>query len=102
MNKPRPGRPRALSAKELREIVRQVVKSPFASAPTLSSHIAPLSGKIVCAQTVRNVFHSTQFLAGTPRKKPFINEINRQKRLKFAKTYVDKPMEFSKKGYFLR
>ena len=69
MNKPRPGRPRALSAKERREIVRQVVKNPFASAPTLSSHIAPLSGKIVYAQTVRNVFFIVHNLLLEPQER---------------------------------
>jgi hypothetical protein len=68
--------------------MRQVVKEGFASAQTLSAHIATTSGKHVSAQTIRNVLHNAQLCSRTPRKNPFISERSRQRRLEFAKTYL--------------
>ena len=71
-----------------------MVKKPFTSAQTLSLHIATLSRKKVTAQTISSVLDSIQFVGRTSRKKPFIDEINRQKHLEFAETYVDTSIEF--------
>ncbi|GFU21060.1 transposable element Tcb1 transposase [Trichonephila clavipes] len=54
----------------------------------------------VSAQTVRNVLHSTGLKARTPRKKPYISEVNRKRRLEFAMKYKSKPPDFWKKVIF--
>ncbi|GFT17183.1 transposable element Tcb1 transposase [Trichonephila clavipes] len=54
----------------------------------------------VSAQTVRNVLHSAGLKARTPRKKPYISEVNRKRRLEFAMKYKNKPMDFWEKIIF--
>ncbi|GFW10071.1 uncharacterized protein TNCV_4208361 [Trichonephila clavipes] len=48
----------------------------------------------VPAQIVRNVLHSAGLKARTPRKKPYISEVNRKRRLEFAMKYKNEPMDF--------
>lgn len=99
-NKPRSGRPKILTTRERRAIIREVQLHPFISAQKLSSQVATTSGKIVHPQTIRNVLHYANIYGRAARKKPFISEKNRQKRLEFAKSYIDKPMEFWKNVIF--
>ncbi|GFW15047.1 uncharacterized protein TNCV_983391 [Trichonephila clavipes] len=54
----------------------------------------------VSAQTVRNIEHSTGLKARSARKKPYISEVNRKRRLEFAMKYKNKPMDFWKKVIF--
>ncbi|GFW43594.1 transposable element Tcb2 transposase [Trichonephila clavipes] len=49
---------------------------------------------------VRNVLHSAGLKARTPRKKPYISEVNRKRRLEFAMKYKNKPMDFWKRVIF--
>lgn len=93
-NAVRSGRPKKLTCRERREIIRKSQKSPFTSAPELAADLASTSGKIVHPQTIRNVLHSSEIYGRAPRKKPLISEGNRQKRLAFAKEYVNKPIGF--------
>ena len=99
-NKARSGRPKKLSTRDRRQIVRSVQNKPFTSAQSLANDIASSSGKVVCAQTVRNVLHNVGLHGRTARKKPFISEANREKRLTFAKEYVNRPIEFWKNIIF--
>ncbi|CAK9801095.1 Transposable element Tc1 transposase [Anthophora plagiata] len=99
-NKRRSGRPKILSNRDRRQIIKQVSKEPFTSAQSITNQIAAISGKVVCAQTVRNGLHNVGLCGRTARKRPFINERNRLKRLEFAKAYVDKPLEFWKHVIF--
>ncbi|GFW01631.1 transposable element Tcb1 transposase [Trichonephila clavipes] len=50
--------------------------------------------------TVRNVLHSAGLKERTPRKKPYICEVNRKRRLELAMKYKNKPMDFWKKVVF--
>ncbi|GFX11521.1 general transcription factor II-I repeat domain-containing protein 2A [Trichonephila clavipes] len=45
----------------------------------------------------RNVLHSAGLKTRTPRKKPYISNVNRKRRLEFAMKYKNKPMDFWKK-----
>ncbi|GFX05929.1 transposable element Tcb1 transposase [Trichonephila clavipes] len=54
----------------------------------------------VSAQTVRNVLHSAGLKTRTPRKKPYISEVNRKRRLEFAMKYKNKLMDFWKEVIF--
>ncbi|GFW03070.1 transposable element Tcb2 transposase [Trichonephila clavipes] len=54
----------------------------------------------VSAQTVRNVLHSAGLTARTPRKKPYVCEVNRKRRLEFAMKYKNKPMDFWERVIF--
>ena len=99
-NKPRTGRPRILTERERRNIVKEATKKPFISARSLANDLASTSGKSVDPQTIRNVLHSAQIYGRTARKKPLINNTNREKRLGFAKIYINKPIEFWKRVIF--
>ncbi|GFW69385.1 uncharacterized protein TNCV_487341 [Trichonephila clavipes] len=58
-----------------------------------------LKNDLMSVQTVRNVLHGAGVKANTPRKKPYISEVNRKRRLEFAVKYQNKPMDFWKKFF---
>ncbi|GFW28868.1 HTH_Tnp_Tc3_2 domain-containing protein [Trichonephila clavipes] len=69
-NKPRPGGPSKLISRAKRMIVS------------------------VCSDNQ----HTVSLKARTPRKKPYISEVTRKRRLEFAMKYKNKPMDFWKKS----
>lgn len=99
-NKIRTGRPRIFSAREKRDIIREVKKNPKISAPRLAGKVANTSQKTFSVQTIRNVLHEGNYYGRAARKKPFISERNRRKRLDFAKANVNQPAEFWNKVIF--
>ncbi|GFW81997.1 paired domain-containing protein [Trichonephila clavipes] len=106
-NKPIPGGPSKLTSRAKRMIVRSATNKPMASAQNIANELLSLSlsscNVSVSAQTVRNILHSASLIARTPRKKPYISEVNRKKKhLEFAMKYKNKPMDFWKKVIFLR
>lgn len=100
LNKPRSGRPSKLNEREQRSIHRRVERDPTSSAASIAEEIASTSNTTFCLQTVRNVIHKYNYYGRVQRKKPFISEINRKKRLEFAKIYVNKDLEFWKDVIF--
>lgn len=99
-NLPRSGRPKILNDREERAILKEVQKDPKISAQTLASNIAEAKGKSVCAETVRKVIRNAGYNGRVARRKPFISEQNRVKRLEFASEYLKKPVEFWKSVLF--
>ena len=99
-NQPRTGRPKVLTNRERRYIIKKATKYPFTSAQALCNDVASTSGKSLCPQTIRNVLHSAEIFGRAARKKPFINNVNREKRLKFAKTHINEPLDFWKRVIF--
>nr|XP_042903079.1 uncharacterized protein LOC122270307 [Parasteatoda tepidariorum] len=99
-NKPRSGRPVKVNDRERRHVVKMALRNPTQSARNLANDFASTSGKSVTPQTIRNVLHMSGLRGRRPRKKPFISEVNRKKRLEFALTYRSKPMEFWKQVIF--
>lgn len=99
-NKARSGRPKILSNRDERQILSEVAKNPRISARTLAIHIESSSGKIVCAETVRKVLRKSNYHGRVARKKPFISEANRAKRVQYANSFKDKPLEFWRKVLF--
>lgn len=93
-NKVRSGRPKLLNGTTVRAMLREVAKSPFISSQTLAEDIATTTGVVVTPKTVRNYLHKNEIRARAPRHKPYISEINRNKRLQFAKEYLNKSQEF--------
>ncbi|GFW98112.1 neurexin-1 [Trichonephila clavipes] len=96
-NKPRPGGPSKLTSRAKRMIVRSATNKPMTSAQNFTNELLSSCNVSVSAQTVRNVLHSAGLKARTPRKKPYISEVNRKRRLEFVMKYKNKPMEFGKK-----
>lgn len=81
------GRPKKLSAREEKQIVRKVVKNPRISAPKLKTEVLKETGKEVHEQTIRRILKNSGYNGRVARKKPFISEANKRKRLKFAKEF---------------
>ncbi|GFY75064.1 putative transposase rhodnius neglectus [Trichonephila inaurata madagascariensis] len=57
-NNLRSGRPKKLSLRIKRNIIREASKNPFVSAFTLANDVASTSGVQICAQSVRNVLRA--------------------------------------------
>lgn len=99
-NGKRTGRPKVLTARESRLIEKSVRKNPFISSVELSNDLASCSGICVTPRTIRNYLHKLGYKGRSARKKPYISETNRAKRLQFAYEYINKPLEFWKKVIF--
>ncbi|GFW74525.1 putative transposase rhodnius neglectus [Trichonephila clavipes] len=99
-NKPRPGGPSKLTSRAKRMIVRSATNKQMTSAQNIANELLSSFNVSVPAQTVRNVLHSVGLKARTPRKKPYISEVNRKRRLEFAMKCKNKPMDFWKKVIF--
>ncbi|GFW11119.1 transposable element Tcb1 transposase [Trichonephila clavipes] len=93
-NKVRSGWPGIFSAREKRSIIKEVKKNPEISTPQLAKDVANTSHKTFSVQTIRNVLYEESYYGRAARKKPFISERNRRKRLDFAKSHVNLSDEF--------
>lgn len=93
-NKPRSGRPKKLSRRDVSSIVKKVNIDPKISAPKLADHIAQCSGKNVHPKTIIRALHENGFKSRVARKKPLISDKNRKLRLEFAETHVNKGLDF--------
>ena len=92
-NQPRSGRPRALTVQDERFIVREIKKNPKTSAPKLAGELERRGTK-VCVNTVRNVCKAYGYNGRVARKKFWVSEVNRKKRLDFANAYRFKKEDF--------
>ncbi|CAF1237504.1 unnamed protein product [Rotaria sordida] len=66
------------------------------SAPTVRQEIEQELGVVISNQTVRRRLHEIGFYGRVARKKPYVNKVNRLKRLKYVKMHEDKDTEFWK------
>lgn len=92
--KARSGRPKILNDNDERAIMRMVVADPRISAPKLSTIMSTSYNKNVCAQTIRQTIKNHGLNGRIARKKPFVSEVNRKKRLIFAKEHKHHGDEF--------
>lgn len=93
-NKPRSGQPPKLNSAAKRSILMNVRDNPKLSAPKIVQNLQSDYNVKVCPQTVRNMLNEAGYKGRIARKKPFINKINKAKRLDFAKTHLNKPSSF--------
>lgn len=89
-NKHRTGRPKKLTSREEKIIIREIKKDPNISAANLAQMVADNFKKDVHPELCRRILRSNNFHGRVPRKRPFINKTNQVKRLKFTKEYVNK------------
>ena len=82
---PQSGRRKIINEREKRKIIRKVKENPRLSASTLAAEFREESGKNVSTQTVRRLLKEDGYNGRVAIKKPYISEINRKKRLTFAK-----------------
>lgn len=91
---PQKGRPKLLTEHDKRWIMRKVKDDPRVSAPKLTTDLKVFTGKEVNPETVRRAIRENGYNGRIARKKPFINEVNRRKRLDFAKLHELKDNNF--------
>jgi transposase len=94
------GRPRSLSAREERILLRTAIAQPLTDAVFLAKEMTkqlkrPISARIVRLALVRNGFHARK-----PAKKPLLTPAQRKRRLAFAKEYIQKPATFWRSTIF--
>ncbi|XP_063977348.1 transposable element Tcb1 transposase [Diachasmimorpha longicaudata] len=64
------------------------------TAHQLKLEVEQRYSKVVSDDTIRRILKKAGYDSRVARKKPYISEINRQKRMDFANEYVSKPPEF--------
>jgi transposase len=99
-NKPRIRNRFKLDERDDRFILREIKKNPKLSAPKLVEMLKLNSGKTVCAETIRRVLRSNNFHGRVARRKPYISEANRRKRISFAKQFKNHGFSFWKNVIF--
>lgn len=93
-NVKRSGRPRILSNRECKQIVRKVKIDPKTTSTQIAAEVKEDFGKDVHAMTIRRVLHEADYSSRVARRKPLISPINQTKRLEYAKEYKNKSTAF--------
>lgn len=84
------GRKRKTTSREDARIVREVMKNPSASARQVKQSV----NINVSVKTIKRRIKDAGLQSFLKRKKPFISDRNKKKRLAFAKKYINKPLAF--------
>lgn len=87
---PQKGQPRKLDTRDKRKLLRKIKNDPTLSAPKLATELLNEAGKKVHPQTIRRALKDSGYNGRVARKKPYVNETNRKKRLNFAKEFIHK------------
>lgn len=95
-----PGRPRSLSNRDERHLIRKVISSPFLSAQSLAQEVSMEWGREITTKIVRDALHRNGFHARKPLKKPLLKVAHRQRRLTFAKDHIGQTQDFWKRIIF--
>ena len=85
---PQRSQPKILDTCDKRNIIRKIKKDSTLSAPKLAVEIFNETGKKVHSQTIRRTLKESGYNGWVARKKPYVNEANRKKRLNFAKEFL--------------
>ena len=96
VNLSRGGRKRKTTAAVDRIIQRKIKVDRRKSATSVKSEIEKELGVSIHANTVRNRLHEIGFYGRVARKKPFVNKVNRAKRIAYAKTMMKMPFDYWK------
>jgi len=86
-----PRRPKSLTEREERNLVRSFVTTPGLSVRYVASHQGqePIAQKPVCRQTIRNYIRRRQLKPRTSNRGAEVRQENKVLRLNFAKTHVN-------------
>lgn len=89
-SQPRAGRPKALSNHDMRRINRSIIRDPFISAAQLISE-----NSLQCTDvTVIRELKKAGVQHYKALRRPKLTQQNAQKRLEFARKYINKPTNF--------
>jgi transposase len=89
-----PGRPRVLSGRDERELVRIMRKAPTTRPSTLKTSLLRTGHPKISTDTVRRTLHRAGLVAAKMRRKPRLKPEQRKARLEWAKKYAQMPAEF--------
>lgn len=92
--KPTSGRPRKISDRAERVLLRKVDKTPQISTRTLASELKEECGVVVSHETIRQVMKKNKYTSRVARKKPLLSAQNIEKRLSFATLHIGKPSDY--------
>ncbi|CAF4350018.1 unnamed protein product, partial [Rotaria magnacalcarata] len=88
------GQKRKTSVHADRVIQRKIKVDRRKSASTAKVEIESELGIIISEQTVRRRQHESGFMGRVARKKPYVDKLNRGKRIEYANTYREKPIGY--------
>lgn len=100
LSKARTGRPSKLTEREKRTILASVKENPRITASKISENLRESFSKHIHEDTVRKILKKNDYHGRVARRKPYISDINRQKRMDFANEYIKMAPEFWEKVLF--
>ena len=86
INKPRPGRPKKLSSRDVRQIIRYIRINKSTRRITLT-RIKKLFHFHIHENIIRHALQKTGYYHKITRRHPYLNKHDRKRRLKFVKEY---------------
>jgi transposase len=89
-----PGRPRLLTPRDERDLVKIVRKEPTTRPSTLRNALHRTNNHVISTRTVQRTLHRAGLVAARMRRKPRLKPEQRRARLKWAKEYAQKPADF--------
>lgn len=95
-----PGRPRSLSPREERILIRMVLSQPARDSILLAKDLSQQLGREITPRIVRLALYRNGFRGRKQVKKPRLTARHRQQRLAFAREYAKKPASFWKDVVF--
>ena len=90
----RPGRPRKLSPKQERLLMRSLNENRHTSSLQLAKEVERQSGVTVSRDTIRRTLHRNGMHGCRPRRKPLLKPMHKKARLDFARAHAEKDEDY--------
>ncbi len=90
----RPGRPRNLTPRQERLLMRRVEENRHASSLQLSKEVESQTGVTISRDTIRRTLQRNGMHGCRPRKKPLLKPRHKKARLDFARAHADKDEDY--------
>ncbi len=90
----RPGRPRKLTPRQERLLMRRVEENRHASSLQLSKEVESQTGVTISHDTIRRTLQRNGMHGCHPRKKPLLKPRHKKARLEFARAHADKDEDY--------
>ncbi len=90
----RPGRPRKLTPRQERLLMRRVEENRHASLLQLSKEVESQTGVTISRDTIRRTLQRNGMHGCRPRKKPLLKPRHKKARLEFARAHADKDEDY--------
>ncbi len=90
----RPGRPRKLTPRQERLLMRRVEENRHASSLQLSKEVESQTGVTISRDTIRRTLQRNGMHGCRPRKKPLLKPRHKKAHLEFARPHADKDEDY--------